>query len=57
YGAIGYFFGHEVTHAFDDIIRKLDENGLPVILWPPRSDEEYLKRAKCLADQYSSQTL
>ncbi|CAL1541172.1 unnamed protein product [Lymnaea stagnalis] len=57
YGGLGYIVGHEVTHAFDIVIRAWDENGLPLIDWPPRSDEEYLKRAKCLADQYSSQTL
>ncbi|CAL1541180.1 unnamed protein product [Lymnaea stagnalis] len=57
YGGLGYVFGHEVTHAFDVLVRKWDKNGLPVIDWPPHSDEEYLKRVKCLTDQYSSKTL
>jgi predicted metalloendopeptidase len=53
YGAIGGVIGHEMGHGFDDQGRRFDANGVLRDWWAPKDAEEYLKRAKLLADQFS----
>jgi putative endopeptidase len=54
YGAIGAYFGHELTHGFDDQGRKLDFKGELRDWWTPADAQEFEARAKRLAAQYSS---
>jgi putative endopeptidase len=54
YGAIGAYFGHELTHGFDDQGRKLDFKGELRDWWTPSDAQEFEARAKRLAAQYSS---
>ncbi|CAL1541482.1 unnamed protein product [Lymnaea stagnalis] len=56
YGSLGVILGHEVTHAFDNMFVKWDENGLPLDIWTQKSDEEFTKRTECLVDQYNART-
>ena len=54
YGAIGVVIGHELTHGFDDQGRLYDGYGNLNDWWGKATAEEYLKRAKCIVDQYSN---
>ena len=54
YGAIGVLIGHEITHGFDDQGQLYDANGNLNDWWEKATGEEYLKRAKCIVDQYSN---
>lgn len=40
--------GHEVTHSFDDQASQIDK-------WSKESREKYIKKVKCIIDQYSKQ--
>ena len=53
FGAIGAVIGHEITHAFDDVGRKLDDRGNWRDWWAPGDEAAYEQRAACLVDQYS----
>ena len=52
YGALGRVIGHEVSHAFDDQGRKVDENGENRDWWTQADAERYELLAQALAAQY-----
>lgn len=53
YGAIGAVIGHEVTHGFDDIGKRLDSRGNWSNWWTDSDSKQFQERASCIADQYS----
>ena len=54
YGAIGAVIGHELTHGFDDVGRKLDASGQLRDWWTAADAAAFEARAKRLGAQYSS---
>lgn len=54
YGGIGAVIGHEISHAFDDSGSRFDSDGNLRNWWTPQDLEEFTKRGKALADQYSA---
>ncbi len=54
YGGIGAVIGHEISHAFDDSGARFDADGNLKNWWTDKDLEEFTKRGKALADQYSS---
>lgn len=54
YGGIGAVIGHEISHAFDDSGARFDSDGNVNNWWTPEDLEEFEKRGKALADQYSA---
>lgn len=54
YGGIGAVIGHEISHAFDDSGARFDGDGNVNNWWTPKDLEEFEKRGKALADQYSA---
>jgi putative endopeptidase len=54
YGGIGAVIGHEISHAFDDSGARFDADGNVNNWWTPEDLEEFEKRGKALADQYSA---
>ena len=54
YGGIGAVIGHEISHAFDDSGARFDGDGNVNNWWTAEDLEEFEKRGKALADQYSS---
>ncbi len=54
YGGIGVVIGHELTHGFDDEGRQFDASGNLRDWWTPEDAKEFLKRAQCFVDEYSS---
>ncbi len=54
YGGIGAVIGHEMGHGFDDQGRRYDGNGVLRDWWTANDAEEYMKRAKLLAEQFNS---
>jgi endothelin-converting enzyme/putative endopeptidase len=53
YGAIGRVIGHEISHAFDDQGRKVDENGENRDWWAPQDAEKYEALAQIIVEQYA----
>lgn len=53
YGAIGAGIGHEMSHAFDDQGRKVDEKGENRDWWTPQDAERYEIRAARLVEQFA----
>ncbi len=53
YGAIGAGIGHEMSHAFDDQGRKVDEKGENRDWWTAEDAARYEARAAVLAEQFS----
>jgi len=53
YGTIGSIMGHEMTHGFDSKGRRFDGDGKLRDWWTPGVDAEFVRRATCVADQYS----
>jgi putative endopeptidase len=53
YGAIGAVVGHEVTHGFDDVGRKLDGQGNWKDWWTEADAHAFEEKATCVVDQYS----
>ena len=53
FGAAGAVIGYEVTHAFDDIGRKLDDRGNWRDWWTPVDEAAFEERTACVVDQYS----
>jgi predicted metalloendopeptidase len=53
YGGIGAVIGHEITHAFDDIGRRLDDRGNWRDWWTAADASAFQERAACMVDQYS----
>lgn len=56
YAAIGTIVGHEITHGFDDVGRQFDVNGNLVEWWDQETREQFLKKAKCIIEQYGNYT-
>lgn len=56
YGAIGYVIGHEITHGFDDQGRQFDLIGNLVDWWHADTKEKFLKKSKCIIEQYGNYT-
>ncbi|HZZ86028.1 MAG TPA: M13 family metallopeptidase [Anaeromyxobacteraceae bacterium] len=54
YGAIGVVVGHELTHGFDDEGRRYDAEGNLRDWWTPVVDQEFDRRAECVAKQYEA---
>lgn len=53
YGAIGAVIGHEVTHGFDDLGRRVDARGNWSNWWTDPDAARFQQRASCFVDQYS----
>jgi putative endopeptidase len=57
YGNTGGTIGHELTHGFDDEGRQFDAQGNLRDWWTPDDEKEFVKRATCISDQYSTYTI
>ncbi|XP_028410352.1 endothelin-converting enzyme 1-like [Dendronephthya gigantea] len=53
YGSLGMIVGHEITHGFDKEGSQYDGTGNVNQWWTDKSKENFVKRSKCLIDQYS----
>jgi predicted metalloendopeptidase len=56
YGHIGAVMGHELTHGFDDQGRQYDGKGNFELWWTNKTLADFVKRAKCMINQYSNVT-
>ena len=54
FGAMGMVVGHEITHGFDDEGKSLDAVGNLRDWWSPESKELFVKKTKCVQDQFSN---
>ncbi len=54
FGGIGSVIGHEITHGFDDKGSQFDQDGNLRDWWEPKTKDAFMRRAKCMIDQYSS---
>jgi putative endopeptidase len=57
YGDTGGTIGHELTHGFDDEGRQFDAQGNLRDWWTDEDGKEFVKRASCISDQYSTYTI
>ena len=57
YGDTGGTVGHELTHGFDDEGRQFDAQGNLRDWWTEDDGKEFVKRASCISDQYSTYTI
>jgi putative endopeptidase len=57
YGDTGGTIGHELTHGFDDEGRQFDAQGNLRDWWTEQDGKEFVKRASCISDQYSTYTI
>jgi putative endopeptidase len=57
YGDTGGTIGHELTHGFDDEGRQFDAQGNLRDWWTADDGKEFVKRASCISDQYSTYTV
>jgi putative endopeptidase len=57
YGDTGGTIGHELTHGFDDEGRQFDAQGNLRDWWTDGDGKEFVKRASCISDQYSTYTI
>ena len=57
YGDTGGTIGHELTHGFDDEGRQFDAHGNLRDWWTAEDGKEFVKRASCISDQYSTYTV
>ena len=57
YGDTGGTIGHELTHGFDDEGRQFDAQGNLRDWWTEEDGKEFVKRASCISDQYSTYTV
>ncbi|KAL1887445.1 hypothetical protein Cpir12675_006540 [Ceratocystis pirilliformis] len=56
YGGYGSMVGNEMTHAFDSVGHRFDENGAyseTTSWWTPETTNAFNKQAQCFVDQYS----
>jgi len=53
FGGVGAVIGHELTHGFDDQGRQFDADGNLRDWWTKQDDQEFRKRADCIANEYS----
>lgn len=51
-GALGTIIGHEITHAFDDLGGKYDENGDYVNWWTHEDRKQFQKKANRIVTYY-----
>lgn len=54
YGSMGFIIGHEITHGFDDTGRFYDKEGNLFDWWTPESSDEFIKRTRCMIEQYEN---
>jgi len=52
YGSVGAVMAHELTHGFDDVGRRYDQNGRLHNWWQPQDVVAFKKRADCLKIYY-----
>ena len=57
YGAIGWALGHEISHGFDVMGSQYDASGNFVDWWKTKTKEKYLKKVKCIIEQYGNYTI
>jgi putative endopeptidase len=57
YGDTGGTIGHELTHGFDDEGRQFDAHGNLRDWWTAEDGKEFVTRASCISDQYSTYTV
>jgi endothelin-converting enzyme/putative endopeptidase len=57
YGDTGATIGHELTHGFDDEGRQFDAQGNLRDWWTDEDGKEFVKRAGCISEQYSTYTI
>ena len=57
YGSVGAVMAHELTHGFDNVGRRYDQNGRLHNWWAPTDVVAFKKRADCLKIYYSSFTV
>jgi putative endopeptidase len=57
YGDTGGTIGHELTHGFDDEGRQFDAQGNLRDWWTADDEKEFVRRASCISDQYSTYTI
>jgi endothelin-converting enzyme/putative endopeptidase len=57
YGDTGGTIGHELTHGFDDEGRQFDAQGNLRDWWTAEDGKEFVKRASCISNQYSTYTI
>ncbi|HZW80414.1 MAG TPA: M13 family metallopeptidase [Candidatus Deferrimicrobiaceae bacterium] len=57
YGDTGGTIGHELTHGFDDEGRQFDARGNLRDWWTEEDGKEFVKRASCISDRYSTYTI
>ncbi len=57
YGAMGSVIGHELTHGFDNLGAKFDENGNYKNWWTKKDRQQFDRRAKVLVRQFNSFTV
>jgi endothelin-converting enzyme/putative endopeptidase len=57
YGDTGGTIGHELTHGFDDEGRQFDAQGNLRDWWTTEDGKEFVRRASCISDQYSTYTI
>jgi putative endopeptidase len=57
YGDTGGTVGHELTHGFDDEGRQFDAQGNLRDWWTDVDGKEFVQRAGCISDQYSTYTI
>jgi endothelin-converting enzyme/putative endopeptidase len=54
YGNTGGTIGHELTHGFDDEGRQFDAFGNLKDWWTKQDGKEFIRRARCISDEYST---
>ncbi|MGC1448717.1 MAG: M13 family metallopeptidase [Candidatus Sulfotelmatobacter sp.] len=57
YGDTGGTVGHDLTPGFDDEGRQFDAQGNLRDWWTEDDGKEFVKRASCISDQYSTYTI
>lgn len=57
YGSMGSIIAHELGHAFDSTNELFSESRRSNHSWNLTTEKEFLKRSRCIADQYSNHTL
>ena len=57
YGGIGFSFGHELSHGFDDNGRKYDGEGNLKDWWNEKSLAGFKEKTLCLENQFANYSL
>lgn len=53
YAMMGYFIGHEISHGFDNTEPSIVKDGIVMDWWKNTTAKKFLKRANCMAEQFS----